>query len=158
MIQKSIYKISLKSIDNTIIDLNQYKGKYLLIVNVASYCGFTSQYKDLQELYEKFKNLEIIAVPCNQFLFQEPFGAKKIQQFCKKNYGVTFQISEKTYVKGKNQHNLYKWLTNKILNRVSDSSVSWNFNKYLIGLNGELINHFSSEINPLSKKITDYLS
>ena len=157
MIQNSIYKISLKSIDNTMIDLNEYKGKYLLIVNVASYCGFTSQYKDLQTLYEKFENLEIIALPCNQFLFQEPFGAKKIKQFCKKNYGITFRISEKIYVKGKNQHKIYKWLTNSELNGVKNSSVSWNFNKYLIGLNGEFIDYFSSKTNPLSTKITKHL-
>ena len=157
MIKKSIYQISLTSIDNTSINLNEYRGKYLLFVNVASYCGFTSQYKDLQILYDKFKNLEIIALPCNQFLFQEPFGAKKIKQFCKTNYGVTFQITEKINVKGKNQHSIYKWLTNKDLNGVLDSHVSWNFNKYLVGLNGEFIDHFASEINPLSTKITKHL-
>jgi glutathione peroxidase len=157
LIQNSIYKIPLKSIDNTVIDLNEYRDKYLLIVNVASYCGFTSQYKDLQKLYEQFENLEIIALPCNQFLFQEPFGAKKIKQFCKKNYGITFQISEKIHVKGKNQHKIYRWLTSSELNGVKDSAVLWNFNKYLIGLNGELIEHFSSKTNPLSIKITQHL-
>ena len=153
----SIYKIPLLSIDNTLIDLNKFKGKYLLIVNVASYCGYTSQYEHLQKLYEQFDNLEIIAAPCNQFLFQEPFGPKKIKRFCTKNYGVTFKISEKINVKGKDQHDIYKWLTKKRLNGVSDNSVSWNFNKYLIGLDGEFIDHFPSDTNPLSSKITKHL-
>ena len=153
----TIYNIPLLSIDNIPIDLNKFKNKYLLIVNVASFCGYTAQYKHLQKLYDLYDNLEIIATPCNQFLFQEPFGPKKIKQFCTNNYGVNFQISEKINVKGKNQHELYKWLTNKRLNGIKDSSVSWNFNKYLIGLNGEFINHFLSDINPLSSKITNHL-
>ena len=157
MNKSSIYKIPLLSIDNTPIDLNKFKGKYLLIVNVASYCGYTSQYEHLQKLYEQFDNLEIIATPCNQFLFQEPFGPKKIKQFCSKNYGVTFKMSEKINVKGKGQHDIYKWLTKKELNGVSNNSVSWNFNKYLIGLDGEFIDHFLSDINPLSSKITNHL-
>ena len=157
MNKSSIYKIPLLSIDNTLIDLNKFKGKYLLIVNVASYCGYTSQYEHLQKLYEQFDNLEIIATPCNQFLFQEPFGSKIIKQFCTKNYGVNFQISEKINVKGKNQHELYKWLTTKDLNKTKDSKVKWNFQKYLVNKSGELIDVFYSKTLPLSKEITQHL-
>lgn len=156
--QKTIYNIRLQSIDNKTINLSDYQGKYLLIVNVASYCGFTKQYKELQQLYEKYHNLEVIGLPCNQFLFQEPFGEEKIEKFCKTKYNISFMLSKKINVKGKNQHEIYKWLTNKDLNGKLNSNVTWNFNKYLISKSGELIDHFSSSINPLSSKITQHLT
>ena len=116
MAQNSIYDISLESIDNEEINLKDYKGKYILFVNVASYCGYTKQYTDLQKLHETYDNLEVIGLPCNQFLFQEPFGEDSIKTFCSSNYGITFLMTRKINVKGKDQHELYKWLTSKALN------------------------------------------
>ena len=156
--QNSIYNIPLKSIDNESVDLNQYRGKYILLVNVASYCGYTNQYADLQKLHERYSNLEVIGLPCNQFLFQEPFSEDSIKQFCETNYSITFLMTEKINVKGKNQHPLYKWLTRKELNNIKDSRVKWNFQKYLIGKNGELIDVFYSKTLPLSKDITQHLN
>jgi glutathione peroxidase len=156
--QHSIYNISLQSIDDKTIDLAQYQGKYILFVNVASYCGYTNQYSDLQKLYERYDNLEVIGLPCNQFLFQEPFSKDSIKQFCESNYSITFLMTEKINVKGKNQHPLYKWLTNKELNNLKDSNVKWNFQKYLIGINGNLIDVFPSKTLPLSKDITQHLN
>ena len=156
--QNSIYDISIQSIDNEVVDLNKYKGKYILFVNVASYCGYTTQYTGLQKLYETYDNLEIIGLPSNQFLFQEPFSQDSIKKFCESNYSITFLMTEKINVKGKNQHELYKWLTNKELNGIKDSKVKWNFQKYLVGKNGELIDFFSSKILPLSTDITKHLN
>ena len=155
--QNTIYDIPLQSIDNESVDLKQYKGKYILFVNVASYCGYTNQYSDLQKLHDTYNNLEVIGLPCNQFLFQEPFSQDSIKKFCESNYSITFLMTEKINVKGKNQHELYKWLTNKDLNKVKDSKVKWNFQKYLISPEGKLIDVFYSKTLPLSKDITQYL-
>jgi len=156
--QHSIYNISLQSIDNENIDLAQYQGKYILFVNVASYCGYTNQYSDLQKLYERYDNLEVIGLPCNQFLFQEPFSEDSIKKFCESNYSITFLMTNKINVKGKNQHPLYKWLTSKELNKIKDSRVKWNFQKYLIGKSGEFIDVFYSKTLPMSKDITQHLN
>lgn len=154
----SLYDIKINAIDGAPIDLNNYKGKYLLFVNVASECGFTGQYEDLQKLYDNYKEkLMVIGVPCNQFGGQEPGTSEAIQTFCKKNYGVTFLITEKVDVKGKNQHPLYQWLTNKDLNGVENTSVKWNFHKYLVNGNGQFIDYFYSITKPLSSKITRQL-
>ena len=155
--QNTIYDIPLQSIDNESVDLKQYKGKYILFVNVASYCGYTNQYSDLQKLHDTYNNLEVIGLPCNQFLFQEPFSQDSIKKFCESNYSITFLMTEKINVKRKNQHELYKWLTNKDLNKVKDSKVKWNFQKYLISPEGKLIDVFYSKTLPLSKDITQYL-
>ena len=154
----NIYNIALKSINNENIDLNNFRGKYMLFVNVASYCGFTHQYTALQNLYETYDSLEVIGLPCNQFLFQEPFSNKKIKKFCELNYNITFLMTEKIYVKGKGQHDIYKWLTNKNLNGLNDSVVKWNFQKYLVGKEGGLIDFFNSKISPLSEQITKHLN
>jgi len=155
--KESIYKITIDSLTGGKINLNDFKGKYILIVNVASECGFTPQYKDLEKLYETYRDkLIIIGVPCNQFGGQEPGDAKQIETFCTKNYNVTFLMTEKVDVKGENQHPLYKWLTSKELNGVDNSSVKWNFQKYLIDKEGNFIDFFYSTTNPLSKKITKY--
>jgi len=154
---KSLYDIKLKSINFETIRLIDFKGKYILFVNVASYCGFTSQYEDLEKLYLKYDNLEVIGLPCNQFLFQEPFSEKKIQHFCQTNYSISFSMTQKIKVKGKNQHELYRWLTNRSLNGKKDSKVTWNFQKYLIDKNGDLINDFSPQTTPLSTEITHHL-
>mgnify|MGYP006133210953 CR=1 FL=1 len=151
----SIYNIEINSIDGTAIDLKDYNGKHILFVNVASECGFTGQYEDLQKLYDTYQDkLMVIGVPCNQFGGQEPGSSEEIQTFCKKNYGVTFLMTEKIDVKGDNQHPLYKWLTNKDLNGMKSTSVKWNFQKYLVDGNGNLVDYFYSITKPLSSKIT----
>lgn len=155
---ENLYKITINDIDGNAINLKDYKGKFILFVNVASECGFTPQYKELQELHTKYKNeLVIIGIPCNQFGKQEPGNAEQIKSFCSKNYGVEFLITEKVDVKGDHQHPLYTWLTKKEQNGVKGSTVKWNFQKYLIGKNGELIDYFYSITSPTSKKITKYL-
>ncbi len=154
----SLYDIKINSLTGQSIDLKSFEGKHVLFVNVASKCGFTPQYKDLQQLHDTYKEqLQIIGVPCNQFGGQEPGNSEDIQSFCEVNYGVTFLITEKIDVKGKDQHPLYEWLTNKAINGVSDSSVKWNFQKYLVNDSGELVDYFYSATNPTSKKITKYL-
>ncbi len=155
---ESIYDISIHGLAGDSLDLNDFKGKKLLIVNVASKCGFTPQYKDLQELHEKYGDkLVIIGVPCNQFMSQEPGDASEIATFCEKNYGVTFQITEKVDVKGNEQHPLYRWLTDKSKNGSGDSTVKWNFQKYLISESGELLQVFGSKVNPMSDEILAFL-
>lgn len=155
---KSIYEISINALNGSPINLVDFKGKHILFVNVASKCGFTPQYKDLQKLHETYKDkLQIIGVPCNQFGNQEPGNAETIESFCQVNYGVTFLITEKIDVKGKNQHPLYTWLTQKINNGHIDSSVKWNFQKYLVDTNGNLVDYYLSTTNPLSSKITNHL-
>lgn len=151
----SVYNIKINDLDGDPINLEKFKGKYLLFVNVASKCGFTKQYADLQELYDLYiDNLMVIGVPCNQFGAQEPGSPDEIQTFCKKNYGVTFLMTEKISVKGKNQHPLYNWLTDKSLNGVKNSTVKWNFQKYIVDKEGNLIDYFYSMTRPLSSKIT----
>ncbi len=156
----SLYTENFKinSIEGKPLNLTQFKGKKLLLVNTASKCGYTRQYKALQSLSQKYKDkLVVIGFPCNQFGGQEPGSASEIAEFCQKNYGVTFPLTEKINVKGDSQHPLYKWLTKKQLNGVEDSNVNWNFQKYLISENGELIKIFGSSTAPLSKQLTDLL-
>ena len=156
--QTMIYDVSINDINGNPIDLSSYKGKYILFVNVASECGFTPQYVGLEELYQKYKeDLIVIGLPCNQFGSQEPRNTKEIQQFCTKNYGVSFLLTEKIRAKGSDKHELYKWMTDKKLNGKSNSSVKWNFQKYLVSPNGELIKYFYSITNPMSPKITSLL-
>ena len=154
----TIYDIEINSLEGNPIDLNKFKGKKILFVNVASECGFTGQYKGLQALHEAHKdNLVIIGVPCNQFGGQEPGNAIEIKTFCERNYGVEFLITEKVDVKGENQHDLYKWLTKKEWNSKKSSTVKWNFQKYLLDENGQLIDYFYSITKPQSAKIVKLL-
>jgi len=156
--KESLYNIEINSISGEKINLADYKGKKILFVNVASECGFTPQYDGLQELYELYKdNLMIIGVPSNQFGGQEPGTAAQIQSFCKLNYGVTFLITEKVDVKGANQHPLYAWLTKKEKNGVKNSSVKWNFQKYLVDESGNFVDYYFSLTKPMSRKITKHL-
>lgn len=158
-INASIYDIKINDINGDSLDLNQFKGKKILFVNVASKCGFTKQYDGLQELYEKHKDkLVIIGLPCNQFGGQEPGSETEIKSFCRVNYGVEFPITEKIEVKGSNQHPLYQWLTKKSLNGVKNSSVKWNFQKYMVDENGNFVDYWMSFTKPLSKKITKHLN
>ena len=157
-VKSSFYNLMFKSIEGDQVSMNEFKGKYILLVNVASECGYTSQYTELQALHKHYKEkLVVIGYPCNQFGGQEPGGTDEIKSFCKKNYGVTFLLSEKIDVKGTNQHEVYSWLTEKDLNEVKSSSVKWNFQKYLISDRGELIDFFYSSTKPNSSKITTYL-
>jgi glutathione peroxidase len=150
----SIYDFTLNGLEGGTINLADYKGKYILCVNVASKCGYTSQYKGLQELYAQHKDkLVIIGFPCNQFLGQEPGSNDEIASFCERNYGVTFPLTEKIDVKGKNQHPLYQWLTNKANNGVADESVKWNFHKFLISPDGQWLKGFASGVEPQSPEI-----
>ena len=153
-----IYDITINDIEGKQINLKDFKGKYVLFVNVASNCGFTRQYKDLQTLYEKYKDeLVVVGVPCNQFGGQEPGDEEQISIFCSEKYNVTFPMTEKIAVRGSNQHPLYKWLTSKDLNGRKNSSVKWNFQKYLVDKDGNLIDYWYSLTNPTSSKITNYI-
>ncbi|WP_411895475.1 glutathione peroxidase [Winogradskyella sp. A2] len=155
---KSIYDIEINSLNGSPINLSEFKGKKILFVNVASKCGFTPQYRELQELYDYYKReLVIIGVPCNQFGNQEPGNSVEIQEFCQVNYGVSFLITEKIDVKGPNQHPLYEWLTKKYINGRQNSSVKWNFQKYLVDENGEFLDYFYSITKPFNSRITKYL-
>ena len=155
----SIYDLEYTSIEGETVSLKSFEGKYILFVNVASECGFTSQYEDLETLAEQYKEqLVVIDFPCNQFGGQEPGTSKEIQTFCKTSYGADFPLSEKIEVKGDNQHPIYKWLTDKTLNEQSSSSVKWNFQKYLVGPKGEFVDYFYSITKPLSEKITSILN
>ena len=155
---KSLYDIKIDSLQGKSIDFSSFKGKKILFVNVASKCGFTPQYKDLQKLYNQYQDkLVVIGVPCNQFGKQEPGKADEIEEFCQVNYGVSFLITEKIDVKGNQQHPLYTWLTSKTENGRKNSSVKWNFQKYLVDENGELIDYYYSITSPTSSKIKKHL-
>ena len=157
--EQSIYNIKINSIDGVSIDFNEFKGKYILLVNVASKCGFTKQYSELEKLFQTYKNdLVVIGLPCNQFGGQEPGSEEEIKNFCAKNFGVSFILTEKINVKGPEIHPIYSWLTDEKMNNISSSSVKWNFQKYLVNRQGELINYFYSTTNPMSEKITNQLN
>jgi len=156
--KKSIYDIEINSLQGKPINLSLFKGKKILFVNVASKCGFTPQYKELQKLHNLYEDsLVVIGVPCNQFGKQEPGNSTEINEFCQVNYGVSFLITEKISVKGNEQHPLYSWLTRKNENGRKNSSVKWNFQKYLINEDGELIDYYYSITSPTSSKIKKHL-
>lgn len=148
------YQLSYTDIDGKPVNMSAYKGKYVLVVNVASKCGNTPQYAGLQKLYDKHKDkLVIIGFPCNQFLGQEPGSEKDIAEFCTKNYGVTFPLASKVDVKGKDQHPIFTWLTSKSLNGIQDDKVEWNFHKFLISPDGKWLNSFAASMDPLNGEI-----
>jgi glutathione peroxidase len=156
---QSVYDSKINTIDGVSIDFNDFKGKYILFVNVASKCGFTKQYAQLEELYQTYKNdLVVIGLPCNQFGGQEPGNAEQIKNFCAKNFGVSFIITEKITAKGPDLHPIYAWLTDKKLNGKINSTVKWNFQKYLLNKEGRLIDYFNSSTSPMSSKITSLLN
>jgi glutathione peroxidase len=154
---KSFYDFSIATLDeNGAINMADYKGKKILIVNVASKCGYTPQYEGLQKLYtEHGDKVQIIGFPSNQFMGQEPGGKEDIASFCQKNYGVTFPLTTKIDVKGKDQHAIYEWLTSKVYNGIDDYKVGWNFNKFLLDENGKLIAHYDSGVTPMSEELVN---
>ena len=154
----NIYEIRFENIIGEEVSLQNYSGKKILIVNVASYCGYTGQYAELQKLQDKYENkLQVIAFPCNDFGSQEPGTNKQIAQFCETNYRVEFPVMSKVNIRSNPMHPIFKWLTSSNLNGWNDSKPRWNFYKYLIDEKGDLIKTFSSSTNPLSTEITSQL-
>ena len=154
MANNNAYDFSFTNIDGVNkLNLSDYSGKVVMVVNTASLCGFTKQYSELQELYDKYKDrgFVIVAVPSNDFGKQEPGSSSEIKTFCETNFGITFPIAEKVDVKGKMSHPFFVW-TREELGFLSGPK--WNFYKYLIGKDGKLITYFSSFTKPMSKKIT----
>lgn len=153
----SIYQFKINSIDGEPINLADFKGKKILLVNTASKCGFTPQYKELEELSNKYKNkLVVIGLPANNFGNQEPGEAEDIKAFCEKNFGVTFLLTEKVSVKGEDINPLFDYLT-QAENPNFTGEVKWNFEKFLIDENGKLINRYRSDVKPLSLDIVSKL-
>ncbi len=146
----SVYDFKEKAIDGKEIDFSSYKGDVLLIVNTASECGFTKQYKGLEELHKKFegKGLKVLGFPCNQFGHQEPGDSKTIASFCEKNFGVTFQLFEKVDVNGKDANPLFKYLTEAAPGVLGSKGIKWNFTKFLVDRKGNVIKRFGSNTEP----------
>ena len=152
----TIHKFKVESIEGEEIDFAKFKGKKLMIVNVASECGFTPQYQQLQEMYEALKDkFAIIGFPANNFGGQEPGSNKTIREFCSLRYGVTFPLAAKIDV---NTHPVYQWLTQKARNGKMDSTVDWNFQKYLLNENGQLAHCFPSSTSPFDDEIMDWIN
>lgn len=155
----TIYDFTMTAIDGEKINLGQYKGNKILIVNTASECGYTPQYEGLQQLHEKYGDkITILGFPANNFGGQEPGSNAEIQKFCKVNYGVTFQMFSKISVKGEDMHPLYQWLSDKSKNGWNEDAPGWNFCKYLIDENGKLVKFYGSGIEPMSDEIVNEIS
>ena len=157
--QKSIYDFTVETIDGQQFSFADLRGKKVMIVNTASKCGHTPQYKDLELLNKAYKQkLVIIGFPANNFMNQEPGSNEDIKEFCDSKYGVTFPIMSKISVKGDDMHPLYKWLTSKSANGVLDSEVAWNFQKYLIDEEGNLVGFFKPAVKPLSDEVVMWVT
>ena len=159
MLPQSIYDIVVRQIGGNEVSLSLYRDKVLLIVNVASRCGFSSQYQGLQNLYVRYRErgLEILAFPANNFLGQEPGTNEEIQSYCSLNFDVTFPLFAKISVRGKDIHPLYRYLTQKKTNTNFAGKISWNFNKFIIDRNGIIVGRFGSLTKPENKKIVKAL-
>ena len=154
----SIYNLSVEGIDGKKIPFSQFKGKKMLLVNTASECGFTPQYKPLQQLHEQYGDrLVVIGFPSNDFGEQEPGDESEIASFCERNYGVTFPLTKKIDVIGEHQHPVFQWLSRKELNGWNDKAPNWNFCKYLVDENGSLLAIFSKKVEPMSVDITSMI-
>ena len=153
---KSLHEFKAKTLEGKDFNFSSLKGKKILIVNTASECGYTPQYKDLEALYKKYsaKNFVVIGFPCNDFGGQEPGTSSDIKSFCQKNYGVTFQMMEKVSI---STSPIYKWLTSKAENGVLDATVKWNFNKFLVDENGKLVKYLGSNTKPMDAEITNWI-
>ena len=156
---KNFYDFTVQTIDGKSVSLSEYKGKKVLVVNVASKCGLTPQYKQLQELYDKYgkENFVILGFPANNFGQQEPGTNEEIQEFCSLNYGVTFPMMAKISVKGDDIDPLYSWLTQKAGNGKQDAEVTWNFQKFLVDENGNWVGSYEPKTLPNAKEITDWI-
>ena len=152
MENKNLYDIEIESITGEIISLRKYKGKTIFLVNVASNCGFTKQYSDLQNLWEKYreKDLIVIGMPSNQFGGQEPGSNSEIKDFCETNFNINFLMTSKYDVKGENAHEIYKWAK---ISYGKNAIPKWNFHKILINKEGTIVDTFASFTNPMSKKV-----
>jgi glutathione peroxidase len=151
---KSFYDFKMKTLDGKEIDFKEFKGKKVLLVNTASQCGYTPQYAELEKLHEQYGGkVVVLGFPANNFGGQEPGSNSEIGEFCKKNYGVKFQMFEKISVKGDDQHPLYQWLSKKDLNGWNDEAPSWNFCKYLVNEKGELVKFYPSKVKPMDKEL-----
>ena len=156
--KKSFYELEAISIDGKKISFDQYKNKKILIVNVASKCGYTYQYEGLQKLQDIYQDKVIVlGFPANDFFNQESGSNEEIEEFCETNYGITFPMFEKTTTKGKKQSPIYQWLTNKDFNGWNAQRPTWNFCKYLVNEEGKLVGFFDSKVKPLSEEITSLL-
>ena len=155
----SIHQFKVKDINGEIFDMSSLKGKKVLVVNTASKCGFTPQYEQLEELYEKYKDtgFTVIGFPANDFKNQEPGSTEEIKAFCTLNYGVTFPMMDKVSTKGEDQSPIYEWLTHKSKNEVKDSEVAWNFQKYMIDEDGKLVDFKASKVSPMSDEIINWI-
>jgi len=155
----TLHDFKVKDINGNEFDLSVFKGKKVLVVNVASKCGLTPQYEDLQALYEKYnqKDFEIIGFPANNFMGQEPGTNEEILEFCTLKYDVTFPMMGKISVRGKDQAPLYKWLTNKSENGKIDQKVTWNFQKFMVDENGHLVDVVLPKESPMSDKIIKWI-
>ena len=158
--QNSIYQFKTKTLTGEDFDMASLKGKKVLIVNTASKCGFTPQYKELMALYINYKdkNFEIIGFPANNFLNQEPGTNEEIKDFCERNYGVAFPMMSKVSVKGDDIDPIFEWLTKKEKNGVMDIKITWNFQKFLINEKGELVDFVPPKESPLSDKIVNWIN
>jgi len=154
--EKSIYDFTMKDIDGKEVKLDSYKGKVLLIVNTASKCGYTPQYEGLEKIYDKYKEqgFEVLGFPANNFMGQEPGTEEEIKEFCTLKYDVSFPMFSKISVKGADQHPLYTFLTNPKTNPNSSGEITWNFNKFLIDRNGNIVVRFGTKETPESENIT----
>lgn len=158
LMEKTIYDFKVESLDGKEINFADFKGKKILIVNTASECGFTPQYADLEKVYEQYKDkLVVVGFPANNFGGQEPGTNTEIGAFCQKNYGVTFPLAAKVSVKGDDTAPIFKYLTEKELNGVKNTTILWNFTKFLVDENGKLIDSFVSTTKPTDEAITKYL-
>lgn len=155
---KSFYDFSTESLDGEVFDFSQLKGKRVLVVNTASECGYTPQYEELQELYEQYggENFTIVGFPSNDFGKQEPGTNEEIQEFCRKNFGVSFPMMAKTPVTGEDKHPVYQWLTAKERNGRKELEVQWNFNKFLVDENGTWFAYFPSRVKPMDERIVSF--
>lgn len=155
----SIYDFKVPSLEGNTIDFSKFKGKKVLVVNTASKCGLTPQYAELQQLHEKYKNtLVIVGFPANNFAGQEPGSNEEIKEFCQRNYGVSFPISEKVSVKGEDIHPLFKYLTEEAQKLGIEDPIKWNFTKFLIDEKGKLIAVIPSRVKPLSEELIKHLN